>query len=179
MVERGAKSLILLSRSGAQNQEAQEAVAEMERKGARISVLTCDIADTHQLRGAILECKKDMPPIRGMVQAAMDLRDSTFEKMAAEDWTTSIRPKVQGSRNLHEQMPQDLDFFVMISSCVGVCGHKGQANYAAGCTFQDALAQHRRSKGLPATSIDLGWIIDAGILVDRPEKVEHLINSGL
>lgn len=179
MVERGARSLILLSRSGAQSEEAQEAVAEMGRKGARISVVTCDIANICQLRGAISEWEKELPPIRGVIQAAMDLRDSTFENMSAEDWTASIKPKVSGSRNLHEQMPQDLDFFIMISSCVGVCGHKGQANYAAGNTFQDALAHHRRGKGLPATSIDLGWIVDAGILVDQPEKAQHLTSSGL
>ena len=33
----------------------------------------------------------------------------TFEQM-----TAAIRPKVQGTRNLHEYLPKDLDFFVML-----------------------------------------------------------------
>ena len=179
MVDRGAKSIILVSRSGAQKPEAIEAVAEMVTDGAKITVFTCDVADRSRLTAVIEECTKTLPPIRGVIQAAMNLRDAVFENMTAEDWTASLRPKVQGSRCLHECLPKDLDFFIMLSSCVGISGNKGQANYAAGNTYQDALALYRRSQGLPATSIDLSWMRGIGVVAENMDLTARVRNMGL
>lgn len=55
----------------------------------------------------------------------------------------------------------------MLSSISGVVGNRSQANYAAGNTFQDALARHRRQKGLPAVSIDLGLMLGIGLITQR------------
>jgi len=87
--------------------------------------------------------------------------------MTYDDFRDSLRPKVQGSWNLHQQLPRDLDFFILLSSISGVTGNPGQANYAAGNTFMDALAHHRRRQGLSATSIDLGLILDVGFVAER------------
>jgi hypothetical protein len=75
---------------------------------------------------------------------------------------------MQGSRNLHDLMPKELDFFVSLSSSTGVISARGQANYATGNSFQDALAQHRRSLGLAAVSLDLGLILGAGVSKRKP-----------
>lgn len=179
MVDRGAKSIILISRSGAQKPEATQAVDEMVAEGARVTVFACDVADKSRLTAVIEECTKTLPPIRGVIQAAMNLRDAVFEKMSAEDWTASLRPKVQGSRCLHECLPKNLDFFIMLSSCVGISGNKGQANYAAGNTYQDALALYRRSQGLPATSIDLSWMRGIGVVAENMDLTARVRNMGL
>lgn len=49
----------------------------------------------------------------------------------------------------------------------GICGSVCQSNYAAGCTFQDALARYRQSKGLNAIAIDIGWMRDIGIIAEN------------
>ena len=179
MVDRGAKSIILLSRSGAQKPEAIQAVDQMVAEGAKVTVFACDVADRSRLKAVIEECTKTLPPIRGVIQAAMNLRDAVFENMSAEDWTASLRPKVQGSRHLHECLPRNLDFFIMLSSCVGISGNKGQANYAAGNTYQDALALHRRSQGLPATSIDLSWMLGVGVVAENIDLTIRIRIMGL
>ncbi|KAL2017344.1 hypothetical protein VTK56DRAFT_2267 [Thermocarpiscus australiensis] len=108
-----------------------------------------------------------MPPIRGCINAAMVLQDAIFQgSMTFSQWDLAIRSKVQSSYNLHRLLPQDLDFFVLLSSLAGVVGQMGSANYAAGCSFQDALARHRLARGQPALSLDIGWMKNIGIIAE-------------
>ncbi len=93
-----------------------------------------------------------------------------FENMSFSDYQAAVRPKVQGSWNLHSILPGTMDFFVLLSSICSVLGIRGQANYAAGNTYQDALAQYRKSQGLAATSLDLGNILSVGYVAERREQ---------
>ena len=64
--------------------------------------------------------------------------------MTGEDWQLPLQIKMHGTRNLDEGFrSSSLDFFVMLSSLSGVIGTRGQANYAAGNTYQDEFAQAR------------------------------------
>lgn len=94
--------------------------------------------------------------------------------MSRENFDDTIKPKVQGSWNLHKHLPQHLDFFVLLSSVAGVTGSRGQSNYAAGNTYQDALARHRVSLGEKCISLDLGPILSIGFAaeVDMTEALE-------
>lgn len=58
----------------------------------------------------------------------MVLRNSTFDDMTFEDWVVSTEAKVNSTRNLHEALPRELDFFIMLSSVSGVLGSPGRAN---------------------------------------------------
>jgi hypothetical protein len=87
--------------------------------------------------------------------------------MSHDDYRAALSSKVQGSSNLHFvslETQQPIAFFTMLSSISGVVGQKGQANYAGGNVFQDALANHRRLLGLPSISIDLGPVEDIGVI---------------
>jgi acyl carrier protein len=82
----------------------------------------------------------------------------------------TIGSKVQASWNLHLQLPGDIDFYILLSSLAGIYGSVSQSNYAAGCTFQDALARARTSAGLPASvSLDLGWMRTIGIVAENED----------
>jgi len=115
-------------------------------------------------------------------------QDSTFESMTFEDMSAALRPKVNGSWNLHNLLPKDMDFFVMLSSSAGIVGSRGQGNYSAGNTYQDALANYRVSRKLPTAAIDLGMILGVGYVAEsssdaneapQTSVVANLKNLGL
>lgn len=92
--------------------------------------------------------------------------------MILEDYEAATIPKVEGSWNLHRVFDGiELDFFVLLSSLAGVIGHPSQCNYSAGGSFQDALAAHRNTRRLPATSIDLGVVSSVGYVAEHDGTV--------
>lgn len=86
--------------------------------------------------------------------------------MTYADWKTSLDAKATGSWNLHIVLPNDLDFFILVSSISSLIGNRGQANYSAGNAFKDALAHHRLALGQKAVSINLGLMVDEGFVAE-------------
>lgn len=103
------------------------------------------------------------------------VQDSTFTTMSFDDWEQSVRPKVQGSWNLHAVLPKKMDFFVFLSSVCGIFGNGGQSNYAAGNTYEDALARYRVSQGEKATALDLGILLSEGFVAEHGHVMEWLL----
>ncbi|CAG8951145.1 hypothetical protein HYFRA_00006543 [Hymenoscyphus fraxineus] len=89
IVLRGARNLILLSKSGPTTREAKLLLAELDNQGVRIASPACDITDASTLKDRIKECKFTMPPILGCVQASMVIKDSLFSNMTRDDWIRS------------------------------------------------------------------------------------------
>lgn len=99
--------------------------------------------------------------------------------MSPEDWNACIAPKVQGSWNLHTLLPKGLQFFILLSSVSGVVGNGGQANYAAGNAYQDALARYRVAQGERATALDIGALLSEGVLAENDSALIRSIRTGI
>ncbi|CAG7929919.1 unnamed protein product [Penicillium olsonii] len=177
LADRGARHLLVLSRSGGQTEKARGVIQSLEERGVQVLAPMCDVSDRASVENALRESRSSMPPIKGCIQAAMVLRDAVFEGISHQTWMESLNPKVQGSWNLHELLPQGMDFFIMLSSIAGILGTTGQANYAAGNTFQDGLARHRVGLGEKATSLNLGVIDFAGAVVEDSRLYEMWIEK--
>ena len=188
LVAHGARNLILISRSASdldleQNQATEGArfVRELRAMGCRVLPLSCDIAVASALATALRAgADAGLPPVRGVVQGAMLLRDAVFEQMTPADWEGGLRPKLYGTWNLHTEFaqPNSLDFFVLLSSVAGVVGIASQANYAAGGAYEDALARWRQARGLPGVAVDLGPISDIGYVSTSARVAERLRKEG-
>ncbi|KAF2637727.1 KR-domain-containing protein [Massarina eburnea CBS 473.64] len=179
LVDRGAKHLVLPSRSGLEGNEAgSKLVQGLTEKGVDVVCPQCNICDATSLQQALDQCST-MPPICGCFQATMSLRDATFAQLSIEDWLQCTRPKLQGSWNLHCLLPTGMDFFILLSSMTGIIRNAGQSSYAAGNTFLDALARHRTSRGERTAALDLGAIRGDGYLAENEEIMTRLLRLTL
>ena len=78
-----------------------------------------------------------------------------------------IRNKIQGALSLHETLPEDIDFLVLVSSLSPIMGSSTQANCAAGDSFLDGSVLHRHSHGLKARVLNDGFITGIGYVAER------------
>ncbi|CAH0022093.1 unnamed protein product [Clonostachys rhizophaga] len=176
MAKKGARHFILLSRRGAKSKSSTGFVQRILAQGVNVYTPPCDVSDPFALGEVLTWCKDNMPPIKGCIQSSMVIRDIGFDRMSAQQWREAVLPKVAGSWNLHQQLPQDLDFFILFSSITGVVGSQSQPNYTAGNTFQDALALLRQSQGLAGVSVDLAAMESVGFLADQRDVLDQIVN---
>ncbi|TVY93519.1 Ochratoxin highly reducing polyketide synthase [Lachnellula willkommii] len=179
LVSRGAKNLILMPRSGPPTDAAKTLWEELALGGVCVEVPACGVTDADSLKAVLDEYAASMPRISGCFQSTMILRDAVFQNMSYEDWKTCLDPKVRGSWNLHTLLPnKGMDFFVFLSSISGIIGLGGQANYAAGNTYMDALARYCISQGEKGSSLDLGAITDKGLLAENEVLSNRVLAGG-
>ncbi|KAM0439782.1 hypothetical protein ACHAPT_000877 [Fusarium lateritium] len=181
LVKNGAEHIAFLSRSGASSEASRRFIEELTKKGIDARVYQADICDAKALEKVIeQDILVDMPPIRGVFQCAAVIKDAVFENMTYSDWDAAFRPKTVGSDNLVRIISAHFTdpFFIFLASSAGAIGNRGQANYAAGNYFEDALAWSCRAQGTHAVSIDLGPVLGAGMLAEDAEILDMLRASG-
>ncbi|MFG6668721.1 type I polyketide synthase [Halomonas sp. HNIBRBA4712] len=165
LVDKGARQLILVSRSGAASDEAREAVRAFENQGVAVLAAACDVTDRAALEAIFERARAELGPLKGVVHAATVIDDGLIRNLDAQRIQSVLAPKIEGARHL-DALTRDraLDFFVLYSSATTLFGNPGQANYVAANHWLEALAERRRQNGLPATCVRWGAIEDVGFL---------------
>ncbi|MCK9903802.1 SDR family NAD(P)-dependent oxidoreductase, partial [Frankia sp. Cpl3] len=158
VVAHGARRLVLVSRRGPAAPGAAELVAELTGLGAHVDVVADDLTDLATTRALIAAATTEQEPLTAVVHTAGVLDDGILSALTPARLDAVLRPKIDAAWNLHLATLEapELAAFVLFSSTSGTIGTPGQASYAAGNTFVDALAHQRRAAGRPASSLAWG-----------------------
>jgi polyketide synthase 7 len=161
LAERGAEHLVLTSRRGPDAPGAAELTADLEALGAKVTIEACDVADEKAV--AELVARHDLSAVvhaAGVITAEAPALETT-EAAFAE----ATRAKMAGAANLDRVLgDRPLDAFVLFASGAAIWGTAGRPAYATGNAYLDGLAQHRRARGLAATSIAWGSWAGGGMV---------------
>ncbi|MFI6041631.1 SDR family NAD(P)-dependent oxidoreductase [Nocardia sp. NPDC051321] len=176
LVEKGARTVVLVGRRAQIDEENEEPIEAMRTLGVNVVLERADVSIEAEVVG-LLERIAELPPLRGIYHAAMVLTDGPLTGMTEADFLRTVQPKVDGAWHLHNHTRDlELDAFVMFSSMSWNVGTPGQANYAAANGFLEALATHRHELGLTALTINWGAMAEVGFVARN--KLDTLARLG-
>ena len=175
LAEHGARHLALLGRRGAATPGADAALAGFALTGAEARAYACDVADERAVAAVLKDIRAGMPPLRGIVHAAMVLDDALLSDLTRERIERVMAPKLGGGDILDRLTREDaIDLFLFFSSATTFLGAPGQASYVAANAALEGLARRRRAAGKPALAVAWGPIADTGYLAENGKTSETL-----
>ncbi|MFJ2407198.1 type I polyketide synthase [Streptomyces xanthochromogenes] len=185
LVGQGARHLLLTGRSSLAPDAASEdpRAARLARlastDGVDAAYAAVDVADEDAMRDLLLRRQREgCPAVAGVVHSALALAPKLLRNSRPEDIDAALQPKVAGGWTLHRLFPgHELDFFVLFSSHLSLFAGLRMAGqvgaYAAANAFIDALASHRRARGLPVTLVNWSYWSDTGAASRLGEQAGH------
>ena len=167
----GIKHLILVSRRGENDPNAEPVRRALAALGAEAVVRKADVTGERDVRRLLDWIAKSGRRLKGVFHCAGLLDDGILMQMDWRKFDHAAAPKVSGGWLLHDLTREfDLDCFVVFSSVLSLFGSAGQANYAAANAFLDALVARRRSEGRPALALNWGPWDESGLATVSGEK---------
>ncbi len=160
----GAEHLVLTSRHGLDAPGARDLCDELTALGCRVTIAACDVADREALTRLVEQVEAEGPAIRSVIHTAGVGMLAPLAGTDLDFFAEGLRAKVLGAANLDAVFDHDrLDAFVLYSSVAGTWGSGDHGAYSAGNAYVDALADHRRARGLTGTSLAWGiWSPEGG-----------------
>ncbi|WP_319959493.1 SDR family NAD(P)-dependent oxidoreductase, partial [Micromonospora yasonensis] len=156
----GVRHLLLVGRRGPEHPDADALVRDLGDAGATAVVVAADLGDPAAVRD-LLAGIDPAHPLTAVVHAAGVTAGGPVDRLTDEQLHDVLAPKVDAAWQLHRHTDAHL---ILYSSIAGSLNTSGVANYAAANAFLDALAQHRRAAGRPATALAWGyWDVETGM----------------
>ncbi len=179
MVDKGAKHLALVSRSGPKTDYDRGWIEQIRSQGVNVHVEKLDLSSSESVAQMVQRVNAEVP-LAGVIHGAAVLQDATIQRMDKDLFRKVFVPKAMGAWNLHEATEgMNLQFFLSLSSISSVFGLPGQANYSSANNFLDKLVTYRKSRGLPAQSVNLGVLGQyAGMSKEGGNVLKVLENQG-
>ncbi|GJQ79755.1 hypothetical protein Trydic_g23232 [Trypoxylus dichotomus] len=166
LVSRGARNLVLTSRSGLITGYQKYRMKTWENYGVTTLVSTLQ-ASTEESCLELLRIANQIGPLDGVFNLAVVLKDALLENQSMEDFNVPMLAKVNSTRNLDlisRKLYPDLRYFVVFSSFSSGKGIIGQTNYAMANSTMERICEIRKKQGYPALAVQWAAIGEVGIV---------------
>ncbi|KAM8947762.1 fatty acid synthase isoform 2-T2 [Pelodytes ibericus] len=181
LIERGAKNLVLTSRSGVRNGYQAKQIESWKENGITIITSTKDVGSVEGTQ-QLLEEASQLGPVGGIFNLAMVLKDAMIENLSTKLFQEVNKPKYNGTLNLdrisRDKCPE-LDHFVAFSSVSCGRGNAGQSNYGFANSTMERVCERRRQNGLPGLAVQWGAIGDVGVVLETMGSNDTVIGGTL
>nr|WLV27769.1 fatty acid synthase [Panonychus citri] len=181
MVDRGARHLILTSRSGPREGYQHLAVKRLKALGANVVVSQINCS-TEKGSHELIDLAKSFGPVGGIFNLALVLKDSLFENQSPEAFVAVGEPKIKGTHYLDavsRKSCPNLDYFVVFSSISCGRGNAGQTNYGFANSVMERICEQRTKDGLPGKAIQWGAIGDVGVILETLGTNDTVIGESI
>lgn len=181
LVQRGARNLILTSRTGPRDSYQKLSIERLKQLGAQVMIYTKSVLTVSSACKLIQTAEQSLGPVGGIFNLAMVLRDALLENQTIENYEMVCGPKVDGVINLDEASrklcSKTCDYFVAFSSVSCGRGNLGQTNYGFANSSMERVCDLRRKDGLHGLAVQWGAIGDVGVVTETM-STSHDINIG-
>lgn len=181
LVDRGARKLVLSSRSGVRDGYQSRCIRIWKEQGVSVLVSKNDVSTLEGTTRLMSEAVA-LGPIGGIFSLAMVLRDAFMENQTVANYMAVCEPKVNGTHHLDKvsrKLAPQLDWFVAFSSVSCGRGNAGQSNYGFANSVMERICESRRKDGLPGMAIQWGAIGDVGVVLESLGSNDVIVGGTL
>jgi acyl transferase domain-containing protein/NADPH:quinone reductase-like Zn-dependent oxidoreductase/acyl carrier protein/SAM-dependent methyltransferase len=180
LIDRYQAQPIWIGRSE-QNDSVNAAIEKLRHLSIAPEYICADAGDLESLRSAWSDIERRYGKINGVIHSAVVLADSSLITMEESTFSAALRAKVDTTVRLAQLLNEHpVDFVLFFSSVLSFTQPAGQANYVAGCAFQDAFAEQlRQDFGFPIKVINWGYWGDVGVVAtERYQRAMVKVGMG-
>ncbi|CAL1296657.1 unnamed protein product [Larinioides sclopetarius] len=168
LVERGARHVVLTSRSGLKTGYQKLCMNRWKKENINITISKLDATKVDETK-ALLKMAAEINPVAAIFNLALVLRDALMENQTVEKFKEVCESKVTSTLNLDaasQELCPELEWFVCFSSVSCGRGNAGQTNYGYANSVMERICEERAKAGLPSLAIQWGTIGDVGCVQD-------------
>ncbi|KAJ8887678.1 hypothetical protein PR048_013896, partial [Dryococelus australis] len=177
LVIRGARRVVLVSRSGVRTGYQCTRTRLWRSYGVQLSISTADIS-TAEGAERVIEEALQLGPVGAIFNLAVVLHDAIFENQTEQMFEKSAAPKSAATRHLDRasrRLCPQLDHFVVFSSVSCGRGNPGQTNYGMSNSVMERVCEERVRDGLPGLAVQWGAVGEVGLVADMQEEQHELV----
>jgi len=148
-------------------ENAREAVKEIESLGGRAIALKADVSSSSDAEKMVEDAVTGLSGLHILVNNAGITRDKLLLRMSEEDWDVVLKVNLKGAFNATKAAVRVMSKnrygrIVNIASIVGLTGNPGQANYSASkaglIAFTKTVAREFAGRGITCNAVAPGFI---------------------
>jgi len=181
LVLRGARNLVLTSRTGVTNSYQRLRIDRWKSYDVNVLIITGADASNHKDCEFILKSAEKQGPVDAIFNLIVVLRDSIFKNQTIASFEESLKDKGWSTKRMDElsrKLCPQLRHFVMLSSIFCGRGNPGQTSYSMANSVMERICEKRRADGLPGLAIQFGAIAEIGIVAKMRSDNKEVVLSG-